>query len=122
MKKLYEFNIPDLPPSLNSVYKIGRGKMYKSDDVLVFEKIFAYTAPKLPAPIEEEVSLSLTFTFADRRKYKMSDIDNLCKVMLDTLQKFGVIKNDRLIVELNVKKEAGQKDSTVGLLYSKSPL
>ena len=117
MKKLYEFKIPDLPPSLNSIYKMGQGRIYKSSDVLVFEKIAKYTLPKIKDTIDFPIGLSLTFIFKDGGKFRVSDIDNCLKFTLDMLQKFWIVKNDRLFEKLIVEKVQGQEDSTEGFLF-----
>ncbi len=122
MKKLYEFTIPDLPPSLDSIYKVGKGRkgqthIYKDENVAVFEKICMYMLPKIEAPLECLLSLSLTYTFKDHKQWLVSDVDNRLKVMLDTLQKLGIVKNDRQIKKLlNVELVHGLKDSTSGFL------
>lgn len=38
------------------------------------------------------------------------DVDNLAKPILDVIQKCGIIKNDSQIINLNLKKEYGERD------------
>ncbi len=45
----------------------------------------------------------------------VGDIDNITKPILDILQVNGNIKNDKQIVELNLKKQFGAKENSIEL-------
>ncbi len=58
--------------------------------------------------------LKVNITFKCKNKV-VGDIDNICKPILDILQLNGNIKNDKQIVELNLKKQFGAKENSIEL-------
>ena len=117
MKKVFDFNIPVLPPSVNSIYRYGRSGVYKKESVDVFEKTAGYYLQRQKDPITKPCRLELLFTFADSKKFKASDVDNLLKVTIDMLQHFKYVKNDNLIFEIEAKKNTGAHESVSGTLF-----
>jgi Holliday junction resolvase RusA-like endonuclease len=63
----------------------------------------------LDKPIEDDIAVRFTFCFprtvyytkAGPRSLKVPDLDNLCALPLDYLQKAGVIKNDTQVCSLD---------------------
>lgn len=43
----------------------------------------------------------------------VGDLDNITKPILDTLQEFKIIENDKNILELNLKKVFGSKENII---------
>lgn len=117
MKKVFDFEVPLLPPSVNSIYRYGAGRVHKKESVDIFEETAGYYLPRQKEPIEKPCRLELVFTFKDMRKFKMSDVDNLLKVTVDMLQHFQYIKNDNLIYEIQAKKNTGTHESVSGTFF-----
>ena len=92
------------------VYKRGRNsfrtKEYK--DYIQEIKSQLIGVPK----ITDSIDLKVNITFKCKNKV-VGDIDNITKPILDILQMNGNIKNDKQIVELNLKKEFGFKGNTI---------
>ena len=83
------------PLSVNLAWK---GKRYKTDKYLCYERSLGYLLPKLDVP-KTKLRIDIVFYF----KNPASDIDNPLKLFLDILQKkYGI--NDKMIYEMNVKK------------------
>ncbi len=112
-----EFSIPMLPPSVNALYKVGRGgHFYKekkaSDDFLLLAKANIHNKAKLTG----HVVLHVSFIFKDKGLFNRSDVDNKLKELCDTLVKCGCIANDNAIVEIHVQKLLGRENKTSGIL------
>jgi len=104
-----ELTLP-MPTAINATYKTGNGKFYKSE----IAKIWEWDAKKA---IREQfrgglydtvVYVGLEFFFKRDR-----DIDSGIKIVLDALQREGVIKNDNLVTHMNVKKYADKNNPRV---------
>jgi Holliday junction resolvase RusA-like endonuclease len=84
------------PMSFNRAY---RGRVFKSQEYKQYTRDIPFLLPKITVP-EGELRLDITFGFSN----KASDIDNCIKAFLDLLQDcYGF--NDKMVYELNVKKE-----------------
>lgn len=121
MKALYEFSIDILPPSVNTLYKVGsrRGRgeyVYKNPDVRNFMEYAGYMLPRMREEIAVPVRLDVVFQFGET-SIKRSDLDNRLKLICDALEAGGVIKNDNLIFEIRCSKKPGDNDNTSGGFY-----
>ena len=90
-------------PSKSNGYRIANNRMYKSIDLKSYEVSFEWQIKKYTKEnecIEVPFQIWIEVYFQSNR----SDLDNAAKVILDCLQKSGVIKNDRLCSILVMKK------------------
>jgi Holliday junction resolvase RusA-like endonuclease len=96
--------IPGQVPSKSNGYKIGNNRLYKSKDLIEYEKRFtwllALAKGKPSEPIKEKFSIKIHVYFQSNR----SDLDNAAKIILDCLQSSKVIENDRLCHQLHMVK------------------
>lgn len=102
--------IIDLPPSLNSIYRTGKGNYYKSKEAKSWEQTAGWQIKSQwkGKVIEKECKVQITL-FLKRD----ADIDNRLKLLLDLLEKQNVIKNDMLIWRLEICKVLIKKDSKI---------
>ncbi len=92
--------IPELAPTTNSSFKVGRGRFYQTEAYKDF-KLLVWSLSK-PDPMVGEVSVQVdVYVSRDR------DIDNL-KCLLDALQGIAY-EDDAQIVELVVTKNKVKK-------------
>ena len=98
------YSLPGLPPTVNHMYR-HRGKItYKTADAKAWIKscLWELQQQDLPdTPIAETVRVSLTFLSPDRRRW---DIDNRVKAVQDLLMEAGIIEDDSLVWDLNVRR------------------
>lgn len=93
--------LPLVPPSLNTIWRRGNGRTYLNQK---YEKWIADTShfisqqtarqtlkPMYRAPVAVHVQM--------RRPRANSDLDNRLKALGDILQRYGVLEDDKLIVE-----------------------
>lgn len=78
----------------------GHASLKKSDAVKNFEKKFYLQNPLRNANIEGFFKIYLDAYFSSNRK----DLDGAFKLILDTLQASGTIKNDRQCTEIHARK------------------
>lgn len=112
MKFIAEFRIWSLPPTVNNLYGRLRRSVYKKPSVRKWQdETIEYIRSewKHQPALTTEVELRIIFTTKDRRKW---DIDNRIKPLQDCLERAGVIKNDRQIESLHVRREYGEQEST----------
>ena len=64
-------------------------------------------------PFSNPISVEITFVFNNSRSYKLRDLDNMFKTLGDCLEKAGIIKNDRLIIDLRLRKVLDKKEKTL---------
>ncbi len=95
-----------LPPSINATYKTGKGIFYKSSEAKEWEKIAGWTVKKTYKhnPLSSPIYVGIDFFFKTKR-----DIDGGIKLILDLLQRQGVVVNDNLVEHLNVRKYVDKK-------------
>ena len=89
--KIYQYNLP-LPPSVNSLWRTGRARMYRSKKYLGWieecEVIFeGREVPRIAYPFAVEIALG-------RPSKRRMDIDNRIKAVMDVLERVGVIEDD----------------------------
>lgn len=121
MKKVFEFEVPLVPPSVDSIYGISRGKMYKKDIVEQFETTASYYMPRNVEAITVPCFLEVVFYIPKGKKFTTSDTDNFLKVTQDMLQRFGYVKNDCLIYDVYARRRIGEIETMYGVLYTLEP-
>lgn len=94
------------------VYKNGKNS-YQTKVYKEYQKEIRYQLIGL-SMINDLRDLKVNITFNCKNKV-VGDIDNITKPILDILQMNGNIKNDKQIVELNLKKEFGAKENSIEL-------
>ena len=100
-----------LPPSANNMYRVGRGRMYKSKKYVEFDK-------KMSDLLEgrEKINghIGLEIDFYVRRKNR--DVDNMLKALIDSLE-HRVFDNDSNVYEILARKHISKVDSTSIKVY-----
>jgi len=91
-----------MPPSLNALYRVSKyGHLYKTRQAKEYHELVRSLFPKPVYDLKNVSSVALVIE-ADFGKGNHSDLDNLLKVALDSLQ--GVLyPNDRLIQDLHIR-------------------
>jgi Holliday junction resolvase RusA-like endonuclease len=91
-------------PSKSNGYKIGNNRLYKSKELKEYEHFFLLKMLEYRhlfiEPIKDKFSIKILVYFQSNR----SDLDNSAKIILDCLQNFKAIENDRLCHELHMVK------------------
>lgn len=112
-KTLLDIILPGLPPTVNHVYRTGRGiaryktaegRRYQEQVVQVMDA-FRKNSELWDGP----TSVKIVFTSKNHLPW---DVDNRIKVLQDCLAPAGVIKNDKQVVELYARRIWGAEDST----------
>jgi Holliday junction resolvase RusA-like endonuclease len=98
---MINFTIYGQVPSKSNGYKIGNNRLYKSKPLLQYEESFRLQTLTVHDTINVEFGVNIIVYFQSNR----SDLDNAAKVILDCLQNFGIIANDRLCVRLVMIKK-----------------
>ena len=114
-KTLVEAEIPELPPSVNAMWRSTYGKggrTYKPKPVKDWQtcatEIIRQDFKRRGLPqYEGLVFLSITVITASRRRM---DIDNRVKCLQDCLEPAGVVGDDSQIWDLRVRRRMGNKD------------
>jgi len=97
--KIYQYNLP-LPPSVNSLWRAGRARMYRSKKYLEWiSKCEEYFANRVPPFINYPFAIEIAMGRPSKRKM---DIDNRIKAVLDVLERVRVIEDDSLAWHLTV--------------------
>ena len=107
-----------LPPTVNHMYINGRGRRFKTSDCKTFQQnttqIFnKFKNPFFKYPYINGVKLNIIFITSNNRRW---DIDNRLKAVQDCLQQSNIIKDDKQINELYIKRIRGANDATLILL------
>lgn len=95
------FTVYGQVPSKSNGYRIGNNRLYKSKELLQYEESFRLQTLTLHDTISKEFGINIIVYFQSNR----SDLDNAAKIILDCLQKCGIIANDRLCVRLVMIKK-----------------
>ena len=109
---LAEFELKNLPPTVNNLYGRLRNTVYKKPEVRKWQNetiSYMRTVWKNKPIIRKALELRIEFITKDHRKW---DIDNRIKPLQDCLERAGVIENDRQIERLSVRREYGTADQT----------
>ena len=105
--------IKDLPPSCNILYKRTRkGNIYVNPKVTAFKELVKKLLPDDLEVTDKKLKVDIVFDGCR----KNSDIDNLLKVLLDSLNKI-VYKDDKQIFQMTVTKHLG-KEKTTSIIIS----
>lgn len=86
-----------------SVNKCWQGRRFKTPEYKRYERDLLLLLPNIPIP-KNKLKLTLKIGF----KNTLSDIDNICKPLIDILQKKYKF-NDKQIYELHLYKEITDK-------------
>ena len=97
-------------------YKNGKYS-YQTKTYKEYQKEIRYQLIGLPK-ITDLRDLKVNITFNCKNKV-VGDIDNITKPILDILQLNGNIKNDKQIVELNLKKSFGHSENIIEIEVEK---
>ena len=110
---LLDIKLPGLPPTVNHVYRTGRGiARYKTAEGRRYQEQVAQVMDafrKNSEPWDGPTSVKIVFTSKNHQPW---DVDNRIKVLQDCLAPAGVIKNDKQVVELYARRIWGAEDST----------
>lgn len=90
------------PPSVNRLWKVAKGKVYRSADYEAWRAPAAWEARVQAGPKKITGQFKLTAHFV-RPDNRHRDLDNLLKALLDALQHGGVIANDKNCIEISAK-------------------
>jgi Holliday junction resolvase RusA-like endonuclease len=88
-------------PSKSNGYKIGNNRLYKSVQLKEYENFFQQ---QISSQLTEIITIPFEIWINVYFQSNRSDLDNAAKVILDCLQNFGVIENDRLCCVLVMRK------------------
>jgi Holliday junction resolvase RusA-like endonuclease len=88
-------------PSKSNGYRIANNRLFKSKELKEYEEAFAWQVAKALKEFDNKFGITLSVFFQSNR----SDLDNAAKVILDCLQKSGIIKNDRNCWQLQMTKQ-----------------
>ena len=86
-------------PSKSNQYRIGKKRLYNTDQVTNYKKNFALQYKR-----HETISLPFKFSAKVYFSNEKSDLDGCFKVVLDILQEIGAIQNDSLCTHIEAFK------------------
>ena len=107
-----------LPPTVNHMYINGRGRRFKTSECRAFQQnttqiFIEHKNPFIQYPYVNGVKLNLIFIASNNRRW---DLDNRLKAIQDCLQLSNIIKDDKQINELYIRRMRGFNDATLILL------
>jgi Holliday junction resolvase RusA-like endonuclease len=107
------FRVEGLPPSKSNSYATGRGRFFKKSSVRDYERVFALVTSKVKkGAFGDKERLGVRIDWVPPHLH--SDIDGICKILLDMTQKCGIIKNDNKVdVLIVVRHKVDKKDPHV---------
>ncbi len=103
-------------PSKSNRYRIGKKRLYKTDEVTNYERNFALQY-KRHETIKGEFGFSAKVYLA----HKLSDHDGIFKVIFDSLQKIGAIENDRFCGDIRSRRYYDSKNPRIEFELTKLP-
>lgn len=104
------------PPSVNALWRMGRGKWYMTKEAKNYKDAVYYIVTLLKAPnfdSKQRLSLTILAYPPDKRK---RDIDNLVKIVGDSLQAAKVFEDDSQIDRLLVERKEVRKEGRIEVL------
>lgn len=105
-----EIKVPKILSYQTLVYKNGK-RTHTLDVYKEYKRLIGFQTAKLPMISDKrELYIKVTFKSHDKR---IGDIDNIVKPILDTLQKYGKIYDDRYVTKLDLEKKFGYKESSI---------
>lgn len=102
------FTLP-IPPSVNAMYRRnphGFG-LFKTKDAKAWIKECS-SCIKVKKPLSGRVDVSINFYF-----FRDRDVDNCIKAVLDVLQEYGVVENDRQVFSVVATKAMDKENPRV---------
>lgn len=120
MNLLLEFQVPRLPPSVNTMYSRSKYGVFKKESVKTFEWEMIAAFKKRPH-IECPIAVFLEFHIRTNEKFRKRDIDNFLKCTFDGLQVAGQIRNDSQIILSAQIKIRDKKNFIKGYIYEMVP-
>lgn len=103
-----EYTIPFRPPTVNTYWRRSGKNIHLSEKGIAFKrdvKLFMRTQ-KNKKLSSEPLAVELILNFKGKTK---RDIDNYCKVVLDSF--IGILwEDDSQIIKLNIEKNIGEKE------------
>jgi Holliday junction resolvase RusA-like endonuclease len=97
-------------PSKSNNYLISGNRLYKHPNLKAFESSFYIQCDKYRhTTVEGEFELEVKVFYPSRR----SDLDNGLKILLDCLQKMGVIENDNKCMKITASKHIDKTDPRI---------
>jgi len=111
---LISFQIDDIAPSVNVLYKHSKyGVLYCNPKVLNFKKYIESILKELTfIKTDKNVKLDITFYVTKTN----CDLDNLLKITIDSMNKL-VFNDDRQVTEIVCKKVYGKITRTIVNVY-----
>ena len=112
MGEILDIELLGLPPTVNHMYRSGKGIRYKTLEVRQYQQ---YVVGKLREVWEGRetlmgrIEMHVVFTTNDRRRW---DIDNRVKALQDCLSMAGVIRDDSQLDDLRVQRVYGKDKGT----------
>ena len=100
MSELIHFTIP-AGPSTNRMYRSGKGRLYKSKLYKAWlhdawGEILVQVTPEL---LPGQVAVTIV---AQPKDGRVRDVDNYCKAVLDGLEFWGFLTNDKQVNQLSI--------------------
>lgn len=122
-RKLYAVMTLPFPPSLNHYWRCAHGRFYISDEGKAYNnrvRLYANVPPLSNSnvfkiqrnyPVSKKLELAVVchFYFSDNRR---QDLDNLFKVLFDSMTKAGVWLDDSQVFEIAAKKYLKRQHQT----------
>ena len=103
MIRVLTIDLP-FPPSVNRIWRKGKnGNIYLHEHVRSWKRVcdnFCLAAGWNKKPIDG--AFTATITLSREKRSRVMDADNRIKVVLDWLQRAGIIENDALAEEVRV--------------------
>lgn len=98
---MVEIRLPTLPPSVNALWRAGRGRVYRSPAYTSWLSEASWLiAAQRPQKITGRYILSVWATRPDKRR---RDLDNLLKATSDLLGRMRIVEDDSLCEALEAR-------------------
>lgn len=109
IKEIIIGKVPSKSNSYKIIKKDGKFSLAKKPALINYENAFGYQCHSKNLMITGRFIFTADIFYEDNRP----DLDNSFKILLDCLQKFNVIKNDRSCVEIVARKHIDKKNPRV---------
>lgn len=99
------------PPSVNHYWRMWKGRMVISTEGRKYRDLIAtYSYPKYEGPLTGRLTVVVKAYMPDKRR---RDIDNLCKVLLDSFTHAKIWNDDSQIDDLRIVRAGVEKPGRV---------